>query len=311
MTMLKRGLSQLARNVKQSPRDLEKVLVNQGRMLAAANAGRQITRLSEAEFQCFSQWGEDGIIQYLIGQMPGIPCTFIEFGVEDFTESNCRFLMMKDNWSGHIIDGSPAHVATIRQSHWFWKHDLGVTCAFIDKDNINGLLDGAGFGRAPGILSVDIDGVDWWVLQALEDWRPWMVIVEYNGLYGSERAVTVPYDPAFVRHRKHHSGLYWGASLKAFDDLLEARGYVLAGTNSQGSNAFFVLADKAAASLTRPTLQEACGPVTFRDVRDEQGQLRFIPQQERLDVIADQPLVDTASGATITVRDLGLGARAG
>lgn len=295
------------RRLALTPREMEKMLVNQGRLLARANRGEEFADLRDYEFRVFSQWGEDGIIQALIERMPGIPRTFIEFGVEDFTESNCRFLMTKDNWSGYIIDGSPAHIGTIKGMDWYWKHDLNAVCAFIDRDNIESLLYGSGFSKEPGILSVDIDGVDYFVLQALEEWRPWIVIVEYNGLFGHEKAVSVPYDPAFVRHNKHHSGLYWGANLTAFDTLLRARGYVLAGTNSVGSNAFFVRRDRVERPVAEPTLAQASRPVSFRDVRNAEGCLQFPSQPERLDRIAHMPLVNTVTGELLTVRDLGLG----
>lgn len=304
-----RSLRSLARRLALTPREIEKILVNQGRTLARLNERERFADLGDYEFRVFSQWGEDGIIQKLISLMPAIPRQFIEFGVEDFTESNCRFLMTKDNWSGYIIDGSPDHIEAIKSRDWYWKHDLNAVCAFIDKDNIGGLLDRSGFGREPGILSVDIDGVDYFVLEALTEWRPWIVIVEYNGLFGHERPVSVPYDPTFVRHRKHHTGLYWGASIKAFDSLLRDRGYILAGTNRVGSNAFFLRRDKLATAYEEPSLESACRPVSFRDVRDTSGRLQFISQPARLDLIGDMPLVDTVTGKTMPVSDLGLGTR--
>ena len=66
----------------------------------------KLSSLKEAEFKVFSQWGDDGIIQYLINKIPIKNQTFVEFGVEDYTESNTRFLLMNNNWSGLIIDGS-------------------------------------------------------------------------------------------------------------------------------------------------------------------------------------------------------------
>ncbi|MBX9795996.1 MAG: hypothetical protein K2Y03_03825 [Sphingomonas sp.] len=297
----------VGRRIALLPREIEKSLINQGRIMAALNRRERFDDLSDYEFQVFSQWGEDGIIQHLVEAMPGIPRQFIEFGVESFTECNSRFLMMKDGWSGFIIDGSEKHVADIQSRHWYWQHDLTAHCAFIDKDNIASLLDKSGFFPEPGILSVDIDGVDWFVLEALGAWKPWIVIVEYNGLFGPEAPVSVPYDPAFVRHQKHYSGLYWGASLAAFDTLLAPRGYRLAGTNRAGSNAFFVRTDKVQGHVPSPTREQACRPVIFRDVRDEQGKLQFINQRERARVIADMPLVNTVTGATLAMRDLNLG----
>jgi hypothetical protein len=101
--------------------------------------------------------------------------TFIEFGVEDFSESNCRFLMMKDNWSGFVIDGSETNIKRIQASRNFWRYDLTAHCAFITKDNIAKLLEQSGFSKDVGILSVDVDGMDYWVAQP--------VIVDLRNIY--------------------------------------------------------------------------------------------------------------------------------
>src|ERR1700691_6069495 len=103
---------------------LQQVLINQGATISALNAGKKISSLHEVEFKVFSQWGEDGIIQYLTQNIEIPNKTFIEFGVEHFSESNCRFLMMKDNWSGFVIDGSEANVNAIQSFPNFWRYDL-------------------------------------------------------------------------------------------------------------------------------------------------------------------------------------------
>jgi hypothetical protein len=302
-------LSSIFRAIRRAarlPRELEKQLINQGRILAHLNSKEKFADLSDYEFKVFSQWGEDGIIQHLVGAMPGIPQSFVEFGVEDFTESNCRFLMMKDCWSGYIVDGSEKNCAAIRNADWHWKHDLTVRCDFIDRDNIDQLLRPSGFYPEPGILSVDIDGVDWFVLNALDTWRPWIIIVEYNGLFGSLEKVSVPYDPTFVRYQKHYTGLYWGASLGAFDELLSSRGYQLAGTNKAGSNAFFVRIDVAKGHIPKTSVAKSCRPVIFRDVKDERGNLQFLKQSARVKLIENLLLVDTVTGSNMRVADLGL-----
>jgi len=292
------------RRLAQLPREMEKALVNQGRILTQLNRQLESTDLCDYEFRIFSQWGEDGIIQYLTRSIPEISRTFIEFGVEDFSESNCRFLMLKDNWSGYVIDGSHDHIRAIQAKDYYWKHDLTAVEAFIDKDNINGLLENSRFGTEPGILSVDIDGVDFFVLDALSDWRPSIVIVEYNGLFGFKDPVSVPYSPAFSRFEAHYSGLYWGASLTAFHELLRDRGYALVGTNRVGSNAFFVRRDHLGQKLQERLPKEAWRPVSFRDCRGQDGQLHFPSQEERLQIIAQLPLVNTITGETLHVRDL-------
>src|ERR1700722_18223181 len=101
---------------------LEQVKLNQGKLLSRANLSLNSTSLQDYEFKVFSQWGEDGIIQKLISSVEIKSKTFIEFGVEDFTESNCRFLMTNNNWSGFIIDGSTANITKVKASHFYWAH---------------------------------------------------------------------------------------------------------------------------------------------------------------------------------------------
>src|SRR5262245_50451363 len=136
-----------------------------GSMHAAINRSRLISNINDAEFSAFSQWGEDGIIQFLIGQVPIQNPTFIEFGSGAFTEANCRFLLQHDYWSGFVIDCLRANIDQITQAPGFWKYDLRAACAFITRDNVQTLADSSGFGRDLGILSIDIDGNDYWIAE--------------------------------------------------------------------------------------------------------------------------------------------------
>jgi hypothetical protein len=256
----------------------ERVLLNQGRILSNQQVNKPATRqvdIQEEEFSIFSQFGEDGIIQYLTSFVEIKHKTFIEFGVEDFTESNCRFLMMKDNWRGFVIDGSERNISRLVKSYFYWKHDIQAICAFVDKDNIEVLLELSGFDHDLGILSIDLDGIDYFVLSSIKKYKPRILICEFNPIFGPKRKVTVPYDKKFQRFEHHHSGLYWGASLSAINDVAIGLGYRLVGTNSAGHNAFFVREDLILPPLKRLDPEEAFTVPTYRDGRDEQGNLSF------------------------------------
>jgi hypothetical protein len=288
----------------RASRQLEDVKINQGKILAALNRDRRLPDLAHYEFKVFSQWGEDGIIQHLVTHLNIPEHTFIEFGVEDFSEANCRFLLVNNHWRGFIIDGSERNMERLRCSDFFWRHQLECHAQFINKDNIDELLSRSGFSRSPGILSIDIDGVDYFVLEALSAWKPAIIIVEYNEAFGFRRSVTVPYDPQFVRSHAHWSNQYWGASLPAFKQLAESRGYALVGTNGAGSNAFFVMRDLLNDRVCETTLEACARPQAFRDSRDQAGKLTFMSGPARLRDASDLPLLDLASGATIRVGDL-------
>jgi hypothetical protein len=283
---------------------LDEVKINQGRILAELNGRKTSSRIADYEFKVFSQSGEDGIIQFLTGNLEIRNRTFIEFGTEDFHESNCRFLLAKDGWSGFVIDGSARNMDRLRSSAFFWRHSLNTRTAFVTRENIAEMLEESGLSKDPGILSVDIDGVDYHVLAELRDWTPSIIIVEYNALFGKARAVSVPYDPAFQRTRKHYSNLYYGASLPAFLHLLGARGYALVGANSTGNNAFFVRRELLNQRVREVSLDDGFRESCFREGRDRNGELTYETGNARRRTIADLPLLDVASGDRLLVRDL-------
>lgn len=285
-------------------RQLDDVKINQGRILAELNRNKKHKRLDDYEFKVFSQSGEDGIIQYLVSNLEIKNKTFIEFGVEDFYEANCRFLLMKDNWNGFVIDGSSKNIRRLRRSYFCWQYPLQCRAAFITRENVDSILAESGFDSEVGILSVDIDGVDYHVLSALKNWKPSILIAEYNAIFGSERAVTVPYDPSFSRTPKHHSNLYYGASLPALLNLVGERGYALVGTNSTGNNAFFVRRNLLNEVVREIALTDCFKESRFRESRDPKGSLTFLDGTARRRCIADMPLVDVVSGQTLRVRDL-------
>jgi hypothetical protein len=276
-----------------------------GRLFAAQIAGRSVGGIHNAEFKVFSQFGEDGILQYLIREtaIQDEERSFVEFGVENYTEANTRFLLLNDNWRVVVIDGSQNHVASIRASELYWRHDLTALASFITAENIDRLLTDAGFGGPIGILSVDIDGNDYWVWEKITSTHPVIVVVEYNSVFGADRAVTTPYDPAFNRARAHYSNLYWGASIKAFQVLAARKGYALVGSNSAGNNAFFVRRDRLGA-IPELTPAQAHVESRFRDSRDPAGALTFLSGARRRTPMKDMTLVDVETGGRILVSDL-------
>jgi hypothetical protein len=290
-------LRELSRTILENPRklnriqiELEQIKINQGTIISALNDQRAAADLMQYEFKIFSQWGEDGIIQHLVKTVPIKNKTFIEFGVEDFSESNCRFLMMKDNWKGFVIDGSEENISKIRNSYYFWRHQLSTIAAFITAENINHLLARSGFDRDVGILSLDIDGNDFYILQAIDNYNPRILICEYNSIFGSERKISVPYSSDFHRTAKHYSNLYFGASLSAMTYLANKKGYTLVGTNSAGGNAFYVRNDLVTDRFLQLTAEQAYFPSNCRESRDQHGNLTYLSGEERYDLIAGMPV---------------------
>jgi hypothetical protein len=293
------GLEGLREQIIESKLLTARVLINQIR------AAGTLARISDAEFKVFSQFGDDGIIQYLIQQI-GIPPdrqTFIEFGVQDYQESNTRFLLMNDNWRGLILDGDQANIDKVVQGSDYWRHDLTAVAAFIDRDNVNDLFVSHGYAGEIGLLSIDIDGNDYWVWERIEAVNPMIVVAEYNSTFGAYHAVTVPYDPTFQRSRAHYSNLYWGASLKALCLLAQRKGYTFVGSNSAGNNAYFVRSDKL--GCIKPiSVEEGYVDARFRESRNSAGKLTFLTGDERLKEIGEMLVYDLERETLRPVGDL-------
>lgn len=303
---MKRRIASLLRGLLVAPTyPSERDLVLHATILASMARERPTIRaLSSAEFSAFSQWGEDGIIDWLLTRLPGIPETFVEFGVEDYRESNTRLVLFLRNWRGLIMDGSEAHIRSIQSQDIYWRYDLTAKCAFIDKDNINELIASSGLEGDIGLLSIDIDGNDYWVWQAMDVVRPVVLVCEYNAVLGDVHRLSVPYQADFQRTHAHHSNLYFGASLPALIHLGEQKGYRFVGTNSNGCNAFFVRADHAAAVVG--AIDEIRSyPSRFRETRDANAQLTFARGAQRADIIRHLPVVDLATGQTRPLIELG------
>jgi len=263
-----------------------------------------VTSLCQVEFGVYSQWGEDGIIEYLISQIESPVESFVEFGVRDYRESNTRFLLKHRNWRGLVLDGSERDVDYIRNDPISWRHELHAHRVFVTVENINRTMTGAEFRGEIGLLSIDIDGNDYWVWKAISVVNPQIVVVEYNALFGGEKSLTVPYDPAFDRGKYHYSHLCFGASLRALVDLGKKKGYAFVGTNTNGVNAFFVRSDLLTEPLKRLAETAHFSVSRVRESRDRGGNLSHVSGESRLSLIADCLVVDMEKGETATVNSL-------
>jgi hypothetical protein len=259
--------------------------------------------LEECEFKVFSQFGDDGIIQYLIHQAGSLSKRFIEFGVGTYTECNTRFLLENNDWDGLVFDGDEEGINYIHHESLYWLHNLTAVTAFLTCDNINTVFKQYGYSDEIGLLSIDIDGNDYWIWEKIEVVNPVIVVIEYNALFGRERAVAIPYDPSFNRYHAHYSGLYWGASLKAFCHLAKQKGYVFVGCNSAGNNAYFVRKDRLG-KITPQTPEAGFRMAKWRDSRDKRGRLNFLSHLEKLEEIKSLYVIDVVNGEKICVNEL-------
>ena len=298
----------LIENVRRRARLLDEIVARLdrlqqavGRLEARQLAAMDHDELHANEFQVYSQWGEDGILQHLIRRVPIERRLFVEIGVETYVEANTRFLAEHNNWAGLLLEADAVQVAAIRSNRIYWAANLKAVTAFVTCENINDLLAEQGLKGDIGLLSIDVDGNDYWLWEAITAVNPRIVVCEYNSFLGSERPLVVPYAADFRRSLAHYSWLYYGASLPALAYLAERKGYHLAGTNSAGNNAFFVRRDVGQNVLER-SVAESFTTARFREAHDEAGNLTYPEYAEGQALIGDMPVWDVATGVIQPLR---------
>lgn len=280
-----RSIVQEIRNIRK---EIDDIKISLGRI-----EGRQLGIASDRhEYKVFSQWGEDGIIQWLINNIEISVKRFIEFGVENYSESNTRYLLIHDNWSGLVMDGDENNISYIKRDEIYWRYNLKAVTAFITKENINDLIQTNYRGGKVGILSIDVDGNDYWIWKEITGISPDIVICEYNHRFGSERAVAVPYDSSFDRRKAHYSWLYYGASISAFVKLGKEKGYSLVAGNKNGNNIFFVKKELLNDVVKEVGIEECYNKGQFRESRNVEGELTFVQPEDEWEIIKGLPLVE-------------------
>ncbi|CAN2172011.1 hypothetical protein MCERE155_00070 [Candidatus Nanopelagicaceae bacterium] len=184
-----------------------------------------------------------------------------------------------------------------------WKSHIFGYRTWVTPENVNEILDKARQAiGTPDIFSLDLDGNDYWILQAANLDSVSVVVVEYNPLFGHNMAVTVARDDSFDRTSKHYSWLYYGASLKAFVDLLRTKDFEFVGTNRVGNNAFFVKKEvRNQFSLEISSDFSEYTDWRIRETRSLDAQLTYASGYDRVAEIKNLPLVDLETGQEISV----------
>jgi hypothetical protein len=208
------------------------------RQLMAAPPYDSPKRLERYGYRSFSQNDEDGIVEEILQRIGPGGRTFVEFGVGNGRENNTRLLLYRGG-RGLWIEGDPRFAKQIRRDFRaeLEKNQLQVLESMVTRDNINALIAAAKLEEID-LLSIDIDGNDYWIWEAIEV-RPRVVAIEYNAKFRPPTQWVMEYSPA---HR-WESGDYHGAALQSLSDLGRAKGYSLVGCCLAGVNAFFVRDD--------------------------------------------------------------------
>jgi hypothetical protein len=197
--------------------------------------------LTASELRVFSQNGEDGVIAEILSRTGTGGGGFVEFGVQDGTEGNTVFLAQVLGWSGVYLESDDAAYAALER-RYAATPGVRTVHAAVEPDTVEALFAQAGVPEEPDVLSIDVDGNDYWIWKAIGRFRPRLVVVEYNGSLDPASRRVMPYTPGY--RWDHTSG--YGASLGALEDLGAEKGYRLVHTELAGVNAFFVREDLTA-----------------------------------------------------------------
>lgn len=279
------------RNIKEIN---NKLLINLSKIHFENKNRQESKNFSEYEYRVFSQFGEDGLINLILNNTNIKNKYFVEFGVEDYEESNSKLLLECFNWSGVIFDSNLNYISSIKKKNFYWKFNLNVFQKFITSENINLILKENCEIDKISLLSIDLDGNDYWVWKAIDCTEPELVVIEYNSIFGYEKSVTIPYSSNFSRKNYHWSNSYYGASLNALYKLGLKKNYILIGTNSNGNNAFFVKKNclKKESFLKERTPQECFNHATFKEARDKNGNILKIDKEKLQEEIFKLPLIE-------------------
>jgi len=196
----------------------------------------------------YSQNGEDGIIHAIFAKIGSTNRFFVEFGVEDGVECNTRYLSKHHSWRGLLMDGSNEN------------ESLNLHKEFITAENIESLFEKYDVPNKFDLLSIDIDGNDYWVWKAIIHWQPRVVVIEYNACIPALPSVTMPYKSDFMWDKTD----YYGVSLGALEKLGKEKGYTLIGTDRNGVNAFFVLNEFMEGNFIAQPLEKLYHPAAFK-----------------------------------------------
>ncbi|MBW1784741.1 MAG: hypothetical protein JRL30_28850, partial [Deltaproteobacteria bacterium] len=200
--------------------------------------------IEDTGYRIYSQFDEDGIFVFLFAVLGSQSKTFVDIGSADGINSNCANLTVNFGWHGLFIDGSA--VAIERGKRFYSRHPdtflypPKFTCANVKRSNINDLISTAGFKGEIDLLSIDIDGNDYWIWDAIDCIHPRVVCIETHIEFGYKNIV-VPYDEDYVYPGVHPD--YHGASPLAMLKLANRKGYRLIGANRYGFNTIYLRDD--------------------------------------------------------------------
>ncbi|SDD72750.1 hypothetical protein SAMN04488024_107213 [Pedobacter soli] len=205
---------------------------------------------NEVGFRKYSQNSEDGILLFIFAAIGTTNKKIVELCASDGIECNAANLIINHGWQALLFDGNTEAIE--KGKKFYRSHPDTFTLppifvnAWITKNNVNELIANQDYTGEIDLLSIDMDGVDYWIWDSITVIKPRVVVVEVQCIFGAGDSVTVPYADNFKTEFIDGFGVYSGASLNAFIKLASHKGYRLVGVEKYGFNAFFIREDIAA-----------------------------------------------------------------
>ena len=294
---------------KQPNQDGLKLQAAYSHFFIARKQYKNLKNLSEAEYKAFSQNGEDGIIDYLLCQLNINEPKFVEIGIGDYKESNTRLLFEIRNVSGLVIDSIDDLKNKMLKNIKLWRNNLTVVEKKVNSLNVNEILKSNNFSENLDLFSLDIDGIDYWIIKELPKNFAKIAVIEFNPNFGSSAKVTVPNIKEFDRSAYHYSNLCFGASLAAIIQIMYEKNFIFIGTNQFRCNAFFVNKDYIEMIKVNIPNQNNLDEFVnsyFRESRDNKGNLDYLNKKDIYEKIKDCDVIDLNSepGKKIKIKDI-------
>lgn len=293
----------------QNYEDRKCMMIGKSHMLNIRDKYNSIQSLGEVEYKVFSQFGEDGILDYILKQLNIINPKFVEIGVGDYSESNTRFLYANMHGKGLIIDCLKDLKNKVSKNVKLWRGHLTILEEFINSENINKLLEKNNFDHNIDLFSIDIDGIDYWILDKMPDNFSKICVIEYNATFGSELEITVPNIKTFNRTNYHYSNLCYGMSLKALIKLMDKKNFYFIGTNLAKHNAFFISKRFSKEFFFKNLIIQSikeCINSNIRESINKNGNLNYLSGKKKLLEIEECEVIDLSSSdfKKIKIKDL-------
>ncbi len=282
--------------------------VGASHLATARNNYSSYKNLFEADYKIYSQTGEDGILDFLIHSLLIKKPTFLEIGVGDYRECNTRYLFERYSSKGVIVDQIENLKEKVSKNVKLWKGDLKIIEQSVNSENINEILRKSEINENLDIFSIDIDGIDYWVIKNIPKIHSKIFVAEFNPIFGHEKKITVPNSKNFNRSDYHYSHLCYGMSLMALIELMNNKNFTFIGTNVACHNAFFLANEyvkKINFDLPNNNHLEQFVQNNFRDSRAKNFKLNYKSGKERIKEISDCDVIDLSDGEKVTkIKDL-------